>query len=74
MEKLSPYPHLSFGAVQSPRISANFYFTSVCPFTVFFTSFLCLDNLFCLPGLAIFPSAPLAAVSFLLTSQFGFSC
>ena len=34
--KLSPYPHLSFRAVQSPRISANFFVTSVCPFSVFF--------------------------------------
>ena len=26
--RLSPYPHISFCAVQSPRISSNFYFTS----------------------------------------------
>ena len=32
----APYPHLSVRAVKSPRISANFFVTSVCLFSVFF--------------------------------------
>jgi hypothetical protein len=66
--KLSPYPHLSFGAVQSPQNLASFLFTSICPFTVFCLPHFCVWTFFCLSGLGIFPSAPRAAVSFLLTS------
>ncbi len=67
-EKLSPYPHLSFGAVQSPRILASFFITSVCPFTVFCLPHFCVWTIFFVSLALLFPSAPRAAVSFLLTS------
>ena len=66
--KTVPIPSFKFRRRSvSPNLSEFFYYLSLSIYCILFTSFLCLDDFFVSLAL-LFPSAPRAAVSFLLTS------